>query len=146
MCAQWCPTLHSPLDYNSPGSLVHGIFQARIPEWVAIPSSRGCCWPRDQTWVSFIGRWILYYWDTWETQPLGTEKLGNFVHSRSRYLTCASEASWIHSLNCSTILTYWLMLTVFIIPISRSLFLEKNKFLNSLQSVFITVLGSLQLH
>ena len=30
-------------------------------EWVAIPFSRGSSWPRDQTWVSHIGRWILYH-------------------------------------------------------------------------------------
>ena len=38
-CAQllkWCPTLCSPMDYSPPGSSVHGIFQARIQEWVAI--------------------------------------------------------------------------------------------------------------
>ena len=37
-----------------PGSSVHGIFQARILEWVAISSSRGSSQPRDQTHVSFI--------------------------------------------------------------------------------------------
>ena len=35
------PTLHNPLDCSPPGSSVHGIFQARILEWVAIPLSRG---------------------------------------------------------------------------------------------------------
>ena len=35
------PTLSDPLDYSLPGSSVHGILQARIPEWVALPSSRG---------------------------------------------------------------------------------------------------------
>ena len=34
-------TLCSPMDYNQPGSSVHGILQARILEWVAMPSSRG---------------------------------------------------------------------------------------------------------
>ena len=34
--AQLCPTLCDPLDCNPPGSSVHGIFQARILEWVAI--------------------------------------------------------------------------------------------------------------
>ena len=36
--AHSCPTLRDPTDYSSPGSSVHGIFQARILEWVAIPS------------------------------------------------------------------------------------------------------------
>ena len=33
---QSCLTLCDPMDCNPPGSSVHGIFQARIPEWVAI--------------------------------------------------------------------------------------------------------------
>ena len=37
-----------------PGSSVHGISQARILEWVAIPFSRGSSLRRDQTWVSCI--------------------------------------------------------------------------------------------
>ena len=33
--AQSCPTLHDPVDCSLPGSSVHGIFQARVLEWVA---------------------------------------------------------------------------------------------------------------
>ena len=40
---QSCPTLWDPMDYT-----VHGILQARILEWVAIPFSRGPSWPRNQ--------------------------------------------------------------------------------------------------
>ena len=47
------------MDCSPPGSSVHGILQARILEWVGIPSSRGSSWPRDQTCISFIGRQIL---------------------------------------------------------------------------------------
>ena len=36
--AQSCPTLCDPMDCSPPGSSVHGILQARTPEWVAIPS------------------------------------------------------------------------------------------------------------
>ena len=39
-----------------PGSSVHGIFQARILEWVAICYSRESSQPRDQTQISCIGR------------------------------------------------------------------------------------------
>ena len=38
-------TVCDPTDYNLPGSSVHGILQARIPEWVAISSSRGSSRP-----------------------------------------------------------------------------------------------------
>ena len=40
-------TLCNPVDCSLPGSPVHGILQARILEWVAMPSSRGSSQPRD---------------------------------------------------------------------------------------------------
>ena len=45
---QSCLTLCDPMDYSLPGSSVHGILQAKILEWVAMPSSRGSSRPRDQ--------------------------------------------------------------------------------------------------
>ena len=45
--AQSCPTLYNPMDCSLPGSSVHGIFQARILEWVAISFSRRSSQPRD---------------------------------------------------------------------------------------------------
>ena len=51
---QSCLTLRDPMDCNLPGSSVHGILQARILEWVAIPFSRGSSQPRDRTHVSCI--------------------------------------------------------------------------------------------
>ena len=41
------PILCDPTDFSPPGSSVHGISQARIPEWVAISFSRGSYQPRD---------------------------------------------------------------------------------------------------
>ena len=59
------PTLCDPMDCSPPGSSVHGILQARILEWDAIPPPpRGIFWPRDQTHISYvscIGRWVLYH-------------------------------------------------------------------------------------
>ena len=55
-------TLWDPVDYSPPGSSVHGIFQTRILEWVAISFSRGSSQLRDRTWVSCVsctGRQIL---------------------------------------------------------------------------------------
>ena len=46
---QSCPTLCDPMNYA-----VHGILQARIPEWGAFPFSRGSFQPRDRTLVSGI--------------------------------------------------------------------------------------------
>ena len=58
---QLCPTLFDPMDCSPPGSSVRGFLQARIPEWVAISSFRGSSRFRDQTRISWIGRWIFYH-------------------------------------------------------------------------------------
>ena len=44
---QSCLTLCNPMDCSLPRSSVHGIFQARVLEWVAISFSRGSSQPRD---------------------------------------------------------------------------------------------------
>ena len=67
--AQLCPTLGDSMDCSPPGSSVHGISQARILEWVAMPSSRGSSRPRELTCISCIsciGRQILYHLWHWE--------------------------------------------------------------------------------
>ena len=46
-------SLCNPMDCSPPGSSIHGILQARILEWVALPSSRESSRPRDQTQVSY---------------------------------------------------------------------------------------------
>ena len=64
LVTQLCPTLCDIMDYSTPGSSVHGIFQAGILRWVTISSSRLSSQPRDQThlsYVSCIGRQVLYY-------------------------------------------------------------------------------------
>ena len=62
---QLCLILCDPMDYSPPGSSVHGSLQARMLEWVAMPSSRGSSLARDRTCISYvscIGRWVLYHW------------------------------------------------------------------------------------
>ena len=54
------------MDYSPPASSGHGILQARILEWFAMPSSRGSSQPRDQAPISCIGRWVLCHYATWE--------------------------------------------------------------------------------
>ena len=51
---QSCLTLCDPMDCSLADFSIHGTFQARILEWVAISFSRGSSWPRDRTWVSRI--------------------------------------------------------------------------------------------
>ena len=66
--AQSCLTLYDPMDCSLPGSSsIHGIFQARILEWVAIFFSRGSAWPRDRTQVSHIAGRLFTLWATRES-------------------------------------------------------------------------------
>ena len=61
---QPCLILCDPMDYSLPDSSVHGILQARILKWVAIPSCRGSSQPRDLvrvSYVSCIDRRVLYH-------------------------------------------------------------------------------------
>ena len=51
-----------PHDCSPSDSFVHGILQARILEWVAVPFSRGSSWPGDQTHISCIAGRFLTVW------------------------------------------------------------------------------------
>ena len=69
LVAQSCLTFCDPMNCSLPGSSVHGIFQARILEWVAISFSRGSSQPRVQTWVSCIAGRFFTIWTTREGPP-----------------------------------------------------------------------------
>ena len=78
-----CPTPCDPIDCNPPDSSAHGIFQARVLDWVATPFSRGSSWPMDRTHlscVSCIGRKILYHWATWEANVLNLPKISQWKY------------------------------------------------------------------
>ena len=81
--AQSCLTLCDPMDCSLPGFSVHGIFQARILEWVAISFSRRSSGPRNWTRVSHIVGRHFTVWATREVQikrkshPIERSK-GNF--------------------------------------------------------------------
>ena len=65
MLPQSCFTLSDSVDCALPGSSVHEILQTSRLEWVAMPSSRGSSWPRDQTHISSVsctGRQVLCHW------------------------------------------------------------------------------------
>ena len=66
LVTQLCLTDWDPMDCSLPGSSVHGILQARILEWVAMPSSRGSYWPRDWIWASCIAGRFSTVWATRE--------------------------------------------------------------------------------
>ena len=57
-----CARLFATHGFSPPGSSVHGIFQARILEWIAIYFSRGSSQPRDRSWVSCIAGRFFTVW------------------------------------------------------------------------------------
>ena len=83
---QSCPTLCDPIDGSPPGSSVHGILQARILEWVAISSFRGCFQPRDQIHVSCLG--------FFNTEPPGKPLRNSLMKYKNRqvYILLTLEA------------------------------------------------------
>ena len=90
------------MDCSPPGSSVHGILQARIPEWVAMLSSRRSSWPRDWTCVSYvscIGRQVLYHQCHLE-RPLG-HLTKVIIESKCSYYSvqlCLTQSLWPHGL------------------------------------------------
>ena len=91
--AESCLTLCHPMDCSLPDSSVHGILQARILEWVAIPFSRGSRWSRDETQVSCIAGSLFTIWATreetheWHQNTWMTaKKLGPGIVKKSHYL------------------------------------------------------------
>ena len=84
------------MDYSLPGSSVHGISQARILEWVALPSSRGSSWPRDQTHISMspalAGRFFTTN-ATWEVHTVYMCIL-LYIHLEIFYFQNVAIADW----------------------------------------------------
>ena len=66
LVAQLYLILCDPMDCSPSGFSVHGIFQARILEWVSISFSRGSSQSKDQTWVSCTASWFFTVWVTKE--------------------------------------------------------------------------------
>ena len=77
LVAKSCPILWDPMDCSPPDSSIHGILQARIPEWVTILFSRGSSPSR---WWAVMNprllhcRQILYCWVTSEAQRTSTNQ------------------------------------------------------------------------
>ena len=94
--AQLCPTLRDPMDCSLPGSSVHGIFQARVLEWIAISFSRGSSRPRDWTQVScIIGRRFTLW---------ATREAPSFIYTYTPNLS--PTRWWLQQWNSKT-LTPW---------------------------------------
>ena len=91
--------LHSP-----PGSSAHGIFPARILQWVAIPFSQGSSQPRDETMSSALAGRFFYHWATWEA-PQSTQWAPNKcthrnwepeVYSKNKFQHCKPWFIFFH--------------------------------------------------
>ena len=93
LVAQLCPTLCDPMDCSLQGSSVHGIFQARILEWVAVPSFRGSSQPRDQTQVSCIAGGFFTIWATREILSFDSPQTESKSLSISWFLQTESRST-----------------------------------------------------
>ena len=69
------------MDCSLPGASVHGVFQARVLEWVTISFSRGSSQTRDWTWVSCIVGRRFTIWATREVQPQHESAIGIHISS-----------------------------------------------------------------
>ena len=67
--------LCDPMNCSSPGSSLHGIFQTRVLEWVAIPFSRGSSRPRDRAHVSCTSCTLFHWGASGTSQPQGQTRL-----------------------------------------------------------------------
>ena len=84
--AQSCPTLCNPMDCSLPGSSVHGIFQARVLEWIAISFSRGSSNPGIETGASALEA------DTLPSEPPGKSSI-MYVYTVSAEKAMATHSS-----------------------------------------------------
>ena len=88
-----CSVLSDSLGpHGLPGSSVHGILQARILEWVAIPFSRESSQPRNRAWVSGIARKFFTIWATRKAQ-LYTQTLKLSIQ-KTKIMASGCITSW----------------------------------------------------
>ena len=91
LVAQSCLTLCDPLDCSLQGSSVHGIFQMKIVEWVAISFSRGSSRLRDQTQVSCIVGRLFTTWASREASLIHTKLAPKTGHGHRWAVCCPSD-------------------------------------------------------
>ena len=84
--AQLCLTLCNSMDCSPPSFSIHGFFQARILEWVAISFSRGSSTPWDWTQVSCIAGRHFTFWATREAKCELTMIRGKYIVKSSGFV------------------------------------------------------------
>ena len=89
------------MDCSLLGSSVHGISQSRIPDWVALSSSRESSSPKGQTHISCIGKQILYHWAMGKAQVFSYtvclfegDKSGWVTEKAVMLWCCDAAVSW----------------------------------------------------
>ena len=106
MHAQSCLTLCNPMDYSPPDASIHGVFQARILEWVVIPFSRGSSQSRDRTDVTSIfciGKRIIYHWAIQEVPNTSLSfpiQPWSLLHSWAEISLLKKQRSWLQTAWC----------------------------------------------
>ena len=108
--AQWCPTLCNLTKCSRPGSSVHGIIQARILEWVAMPSSTGSSWSMDRNHVSCIPELAGGFFTTgatWEAPCMYIHKYLCLLWQRLSFSRMRFSQHWIHNELCSPHQEIW---------------------------------------
>ena len=85
------------LNCSLRGSSVHGILQARILKWAAMPSSRGSSWPRDWTRVSCMAG---SFFTVWATRKLYIRETDSEVWTLIRHSDWATEDMTCHGYTC----------------------------------------------
>ena len=92
----------NPMNCSPPSFSVHGIFQARILEWVAISFSSGSSQPRDQTQASCIADRFFTSWATSEAQDNITKKQkdnnplpSSWPHCLKTFLSLPFGVRWV---------------------------------------------------
>ena len=104
---QLCPTLCDPMDCSLSGSSIHGIFQARVLEWIAISFSGGSSQPRNRTRVSHIAGRCFTIWATREVSTVAKAVVNIRTEKSSLLLGYGIRSSTVFSLG-------WGRVTLFI--------------------------------
>ena len=125
--------LCDPMDCGLPGSSVHGIFRVRIPEWVAMASSRGSSWPRERTPISYIpyitsATWEAQFWH--QAHGLPPQKQSNRIKTKaSRKRTSRLMAKiFTKRYNSKIVLIMWWLRPNFLVQEPFGYKSQDNKF------------------
>ena len=95
---QSCPTLYDPMDCSPAGSSIHGIFQARMLGWVAMPSFRGSSRFRKWTDLDYAD-YGLVPWNTLCHNALWRQRT-HYTSLNFSFSTCKMKITWLYVCLC----------------------------------------------